>query len=102
MCSSSAGSSCRKGRSPRCRRPRGLSGPGRAGPGDEDVAHTTQVVQLVLQQTGVVDDLVARAERLSADEKSFYHGELLLYEAQLGTPKNKKLRKLLPEAGVQQ
>src|SRR6266550_4584992 len=59
-----------------------------------------QVVQLVRKQTAVVNDLIARAETLLADEKTAYQGAVLLYQAQLGMPKNKKLLKLLQEPGV--
>ncbi|MGE5760835.1 MAG: preprotein translocase subunit SecA [Gemmatimonadota bacterium] len=60
----------------------------------------TQVVQLVRKQTAVVNDLIAKAEPLVADEKTAYEGAKLLYQAQLGTPKNKKLLKLLNEQGI--
>src|SRR5881628_2392200 len=68
---------------------------------DEKYAqYNAQVVQLVRKQTAVVNDLIARAEPLLAGEKSAYDGALLLYQAQLGIPKNKKLLKLLQEPGV--
>jgi len=59
-----------------------------------------QVVQLVRKQTAVVNDLVAKAEPLLEDPKAQYEGATLLYQAQLGTPKNKRLLKLLNEEGV--
>src|SRR2546426_9640399 len=52
------------------------------------------------KQTAVVNDLIARAEPLLQDEKTAYDGAVLLYQAQLGMPKNKKLLKLLNEQGV--
>src|SRR5436190_1221510 len=68
---------------------------------DEKYAQfNAQVVQLVRKQTAVVNDLIARAEPLLADEKTTYEGAVLLYQAQLGMPKNKKLLKLLQEPGV--
>ncbi len=60
----------------------------------------TQVVQLVRKQTAVVNDLVARAEPLITVPDQAYEGAVLLYQAQLGIPKNKKLLKLLNEPGV--
>src|SRR5438034_353239 len=63
---------------------------------DEKYAQfNAQVVQLVRKQTAVVNDLIARAEPILADEKTAYQGAVLLYQAQLGMPKNKKLHKLL-------
>ena len=59
-----------------------------------------QVVQLVRRQTAVANDLIAKAEPLLADEKTEYDGAMMLYKAQLGFPKNKRLLKLLNEEGV--
>src|SRR5207249_3333369 len=68
---------------------------------DEKYAQfNAQVVQLVRKQTAVVNDLIARAEPLLANEQTTYAGAVLLYQAQLGMPKNKKLLKLLQEPGV--
>src|SRR6266850_1925845 len=68
---------------------------------DEKYAQfNAQVVQLVRKQTAVVSDLIARAEPLLGDEKTAHEGAVLLYQAQLGMPKNKKLLKLLQEPGV--
>src|SRR5205823_1883961 len=70
---------------------------------DEKYAlYNAQVIQLVRRQTAVVNDLLAKAEPLLADEKTAYDGARLLYQAQLGMPKNKKLLKLLQEQGVKQ
>src|SRR5947208_4055568 len=70
---------------------------------DEKYAlHNPQGIQLVRRQTAVVNDLLAKAEPLLADEKTAYDGARLLYQAQLGMPKNKKLLKLLQEQGVKQ
>ncbi|HLZ46024.1 MAG TPA: hypothetical protein VKQ05_10150, partial [Gemmatimonadales bacterium] len=72
---------------------------------DEKYAqYNAQVVQLVRKQTAVANDLIARAEPLLADGENgkSYEGATLLYKAQLGMPKNKKLLKLLNEQGVKQ
>src|SRR6266850_5988099 len=70
---------------------------------DEKYAEfNSQVVQLVRKQTAIANDLIAKAEPLLADEKTSYDGAVLLYQAQLGMPKNKKLLKLLNETGVKQ
>ena len=77
-----------------------ISGPVGTESDEKYARYNTQVVQLVRKQSGVVNDLIARAEPLLADEKTAYDGALLLYQAQLGIPKNKKLLKLLNEQGV--
>src|SRR5881628_1176137 len=70
---------------------------------DEKYAeYNAQVIQLVRRQTAVVSDLLAKAERLLADEKTAYDGARLLYQSQLGIPKNKKLLKMLQEPGIKQ
>jgi preprotein translocase subunit SecA len=61
-----------------------------------------QVVQLVRKQTGIANDLIARSETLLANPDTNYDGARLLYKAQLGMPKNRKLLKLLNEPGVKQ
>src|SRR5438046_2952836 len=66
---------------------------------DEKYAQfNAQVVQLVRRQTAVVNDLIARAEPLLADEKTAYQGAVLLYQAQLGMPKEKIERRRQVEA----
>ncbi len=77
-----------------------ISGPVGSESDEKYAQFNVQVVQLVRKQTGVVNDLIARAEPLVADEKTAYDGAVLLYQAQLGSPKNKKLLKLLQEPGV--
>src|SRR5690349_7497303 len=70
---------------------------------DEKYAqYNTQVVQLVRKQTAIANDLIARGEPLLANQDTNYEGAKLLYKAQLGMPKNKKLLKLLNEQGVKQ
>ena len=77
-----------------------ISGPVGSESDEKYAQFNVQVVQLVRKQTAVVNDLIARAEPLVADEKTAYDGAVLLYQAQLGMPKNKKLLKLLQEPGV--
>jgi len=77
-----------------------ISGPVGTESDEKYAQFNAQVVQLVRKQTAVVNDLLARAEPLLADEKTAYDGAMLLYQAQLGMPKNKKLLKLLQEPGI--
>ncbi|HZI21490.1 MAG TPA: preprotein translocase subunit SecA [Gemmatimonadales bacterium] len=77
-----------------------ISGPVGSESDEKYAQFNTQVVQLVRKQTAVANDLIARAEPLVAGEKTAYEGASLLYKAQLGMPKNKKLLKLLQEPGV--
>jgi preprotein translocase subunit SecA len=79
-----------------------ISGPVGAESDEKYAQFNTQVVQLVRKQTAVANDLVAKAEPLLQDDKTQYDGAVLLYKAQLGMPKNKKLLKLLNETGVKQ
>src|SRR3989442_2559157 len=79
-----------------------ISGPVGAESDEKYAQFNAQVVQLVRKQTAVANDLIAKAEPLLQDEKTQYDGALLLYKAQLGMPKNKKLLKLLNETGVKQ
>jgi len=70
---------------------------------DEKYAlYNAQVVQLVRKQTAIANDLIAKGEPLLAGPDGNYDGAKLLYKAQLGMPKNKKLLKLLNEQGVKQ
>jgi preprotein translocase subunit SecA len=77
-----------------------ISGPVGSESDEKYAQFNTQVVQLVRKQTAVANDLLARAEPLIGSEKTAYEGATLLYQAQLGMPKNKKLLKLLQEPGV--
>src|SRR5438093_442056 len=77
-----------------------ISGPVGTEADDKYAQFNAQVVQLVRKQTAVVNDLIARGEPLLQDEKAAYDGAVLLYQAQLRMPKNKKLLKLLNEQGV--
>jgi preprotein translocase subunit SecA len=77
-----------------------ISGPVGAESDEKYAQYNAQVVQLVRRQTGVVNDLIAKAEPLLAEQKTQYDGAKMLYKAQLGMPKNKRLLKLLNEQGV--
>jgi preprotein translocase subunit SecA len=77
-----------------------ISGPVGTESDEKYALYNAQVVQLARKQNAVVNDLIARAEPLVADEKAAYEGGILLYQAQLGIPKNKKLLKLMNEQGV--
>jgi preprotein translocase subunit SecA len=63
--------------------------------------HNANVERLVNRQTQVANALVAEGERLLA-EKNEDAARVALYKAQLGSPKNKRLLKLLQETGVKQ
>jgi preprotein translocase subunit SecA len=63
-------------------------------------AHNASVAKLIREQDALVNQLVADGERLM--EKDPDGASLLLYKAQLGGPKNKKLFKILGETGVKQ
>src|SRR5881296_2675582 len=79
-----------------------ISGPVGTESDEKYAQYNTQVVQLVRKQTAIANDLIARAEPLLANPDTNYEGATLLYKAQLGMPKNKKLLKLLNEQGVKQ
>ncbi len=64
--------------------------------------YSRQAAELVRKQTGVVNTLLAEAEKLLEDEKTRQEAALKLYQAQLGMPKNKRLLKMLNEAGIKQ
>src|SRR4029078_4355829 len=70
---------------------------------DEKYAQfSRQVAELGRKATGVVNTLLAEAERLLEDPKTRTDAALKLYQAQLGMPKNKRLLKVLNETGVKQ
>jgi len=60
------------------------------------------VSELVRRQTAVVNQLMAEAEPMLADDKKKEDAAVKLFQAQLGMPKNKRLLKLLNETGVKQ
>ncbi|MEZ4589181.1 MAG: hypothetical protein R2909_22640 [Gemmatimonadales bacterium] len=59
-----------------------------------------RVADLVRKQTRVVNELIAQAEPLLENDKTKQDAATMLYQAQLGMPKNKRLLKLLNETGV--
>ena len=70
---------------------------------DEKYAQfSRQVAELVRKQTGVVNTLLAEAEKLLEDPKTRNDAALKLYQARLGMPKNKRLLKMLNETGTKQ
>src|SRR5713101_5809911 len=79
-----------------------ISGPVGAESDEKYALFNAQVVQLVRRQTAVANDLLAKGEPLLEKPETQYEGATLLYKAQLGMPKNKKLLKLLNEQGVKQ
>jgi preprotein translocase subunit SecA len=79
-----------------------ISGPVGNEVDDKYAAFNRQVAELVRKQTGVVNTLLAEAERLLEDEKTRQDAALKLYQAQLGMPKNKRLLKLTNETGIKQ
>jgi preprotein translocase subunit SecA len=62
-----------------------------------------EVRKIVRKQTELVNELVAKGEKLlqSDDDEERYEAGTLLLQAQRGAPKNKRLMKLLQEQGVQ-
>jgi len=63
-------------------------------------AHNSSVAKLIREQDALVNSLVAEGERLMEGDADA--ASLLMYKAQLGGPKNKKLFKMLGEIGVKQ
>ncbi len=60
-----------------------------------------QVEQLVRSQSLLVNRLVAEGEELLKDEDKEYEAGIKLLQVQRGTPKNKRLLKIIREPGVQ-
>jgi preprotein translocase subunit SecA len=63
--------------------------------------YNSAVVRLVRAQSDIANQLVAEGEKALEAEDEGTAG-LLLYQAQLGAPKNKRLMKVLQEPGVKQ
>ncbi len=63
--------------------------------------HNDKVSRLVRRQDQLVNTLVADGER-ALEQKDTNAAALLLYKAQLGSPKNRRLMKVLQESGVKQ
>ena len=79
-----------------------ISGPVGNETDDKYAQFNRQVAELVRKQTGVVNGLLAEAERLLEAEKTRQDAALKLYQAHLGMPKNKRLLKMLQEHGIKQ
>ncbi len=80
-----------------------ISGPVGNAEDDKYAQFNRQVAELARKQTGVVNTLLAEAEKLlEGDNKARDEAALRLYQAQLGMPKNKRLLKVLNETGVKQ
>ena len=79
-----------------------ISGPVGTEEHDKYAQFNRQVFELARRQSSVVSTLLAEGEKLMADPKTARDGAVKLYQAQLGSPKNKKLLKLLNETGVKQ
>ncbi|HET7427408.1 MAG TPA: hypothetical protein VFJ50_10225, partial [Gemmatimonadales bacterium] len=79
-----------------------ISGPVGNEADDKYASFNRQVAELVRKQTGVVNTLLAEAEKLLEDDKTRQEAALKLYQAQLGMPKNKRLLKLYNETGIKQ
>ncbi len=79
-----------------------ISGPVGNEADDKYAQFNRQVAELVRKQTGVVNTLLADAEKLLEDEKTRQDAALKLYQAHLGMPKNKRLLKMVNETGIKQ
>ena len=79
-----------------------ISGPVGHAEDDKYQQFDRQVAEVVRKQNTVVSGLLAEAEPLLDDPKTRHDGAVLLYQAQLGMPKNKKLLKMLNESGIKQ
>ena len=81
-----------------------ISGPVGNEADDKYAQFNRQVAELVRKQTGVVNSLLADAEKLLEDDEKSTRGEagIKLYQAHLGMPKNKRLLKLVNESGIKQ
>ena len=81
-----------------------ISGPVGNEADDKYAQFNRQVAELVRKQTGVVNSLLADAEKLLEDDEKATRGDagIKLYQAHLGMPKNKRLLKLVNETGIKQ
>ncbi len=78
-----------------------ISGPVGNDSDGEYAAHNPAVAHLARIQSDLVNTLVGEAERALATNDTD-KASLLLYKAQLGSPKNRRLLKLLQEQGIKQ
>jgi len=79
-----------------------ISGPVGSEEDQKYAQFNNQVSSLVRRQTAVVNELIAQGETLLEGAPDSYEGAVHLYKGRLGSPKNKKLLKLVQEPGVQQ
>ncbi|HKP29897.1 MAG TPA: preprotein translocase subunit SecA [Gemmatimonadales bacterium] len=79
-----------------------ISGPVGHAEDDKYAQYNRTVSDLVRKQTAVVNTLIAEGEKLIAGDKTRDDGAVKLYQAQMGSPKNKRLMKLLNEPDVRQ
>ena len=79
-----------------------ISGPVGTEEHDKYAQFNRQVMELARRQNAVVSTLVGDGEKLLADPATAREGALKLFQAQLGSPKNKKLGKLFNETGIKQ
>jgi preprotein translocase subunit SecA len=79
-----------------------ISGPVGHAENDKYAQFNRTVAELVRKQNAVVSNLLAEAEKLLEDPKTQRDAAIMLYQARLGSPKNKKLLKMLNETGIKQ
>jgi preprotein translocase subunit SecA len=79
-----------------------ISGPVGHAEDDKYAQFNRTVQELVRKQSAVVSNLLGEAEKLVEDPKTQRDAAVLLYQARLGSPKNKKLLKMLNETGIKQ
>jgi preprotein translocase subunit SecA len=77
-----------------------ISGPVGHAEDDKYAQFNRTVQELVRKQSTVISNLLGEAEKLVDDPKSQKDAAILLYQARLGSPKNKKLAKMLNETGI--
>jgi preprotein translocase subunit SecA len=77
-----------------------ISGPVGHAEDDKYAQFNRTVQELVRKQSTVVSTLLGEAEKLVDDPKTQKDAAVLLYQARLGSPKNKKLAKMLNETGI--
>ena len=77
-----------------------ISGPVGHAEDDKYAQFNRTVQELVRKQNTVVSTLLGEAEKLVEDPKTQKDAAILLYQARLGSPKNKKLLKMLNETGI--
>ncbi|MEO8200928.1 MAG: preprotein translocase subunit SecA, partial [Gemmatimonadota bacterium] len=79
-----------------------ISGPVGHAEDDKYDQFNRTVAELVRRQSAVVSNLLAEGEKLLEDPKTQRDAAVALYQARLGSPKNKKLLKMLNETGIKQ